>query len=266
MPHIEKKVCAYCQKVFLTQHPKQRYCSYACAALAARQGHAYGKGTCPVCGEEFVRKSANQRYCSGACKSENYRRTHMKETAPKVRAVVERVCPTCGKTFTIGDHSDQTYCSKLCSNKARRAYGKSFCLHCGQEYTRATKAQMYCCPECARAAYRDRMLQRRDVFSGDGPRPECLRPGQNLRVCPECGQEFRIHSSGQEFCSEECRQDHAAREEPEKTWHCHDCGCPCDTYRCPECRRKWLKRCGYSASAIAAIEQAQADAGEGARI
>ena len=30
------------------------------------------------------------------------------------------------------------------------------------------------------------------------------------------------------------------------TWRCHDCGKACDTYRCPTCKAKWLKKHGIS--------------------
>lgn len=99
--------------------------------------------------------------------------------------------------------------------------------------------------------------------------------GITWKTCVVCGKEFRTMSKRM-YCSDECRIiAHARRhgQNPEETlkrfknqsksrkknaryyglykeapnhWRCVDCGRPSNTYRCLECKDKWLRKNGYS--------------------
>lgn len=91
------------------------------------------------------------------------------------------------------------------------------------------------------------------------------------KTCPVCFQHFEVKSySKRKYCSPECKatawskrsgRDYdevlesilgtETKRTKQKTrykhgtpcaWRCHDCGRPTDTYRCPKCKEKWLKK------------------------
>ena len=71
------KVCPVCQRPFLANTLKQKYCSPACAYAVNKQRARLRlkKSTleakaCPVCGKVFEPKSDTQIYCSPQCYKE----------------------------------------------------------------------------------------------------------------------------------------------------------------------------------------------------
>jgi hypothetical protein len=68
MPKREQRICAHCNKRFITNHEAQRYCSSGCFGLA-RRGPQHTV-TCEECGATMVLppfKAERRRFCSVDC-------------------------------------------------------------------------------------------------------------------------------------------------------------------------------------------------------
>src|SRR5258708_5978875 len=128
--------------------------------------------TCQQCGKGFtvrpseIKKGA--KFCSRKC------------YLASIAAQVARLCPVCGKTFTVpfSNASRYTVCSRACKT-VDTAYTN--CLRCGTSF-RMSKADRKYCSEV------------------------CRRP--TIKVsCRQCSNEFRVSPSGKDsrkFCSMSC--------------------------------------------------------------
>ena len=72
---------------------------------------------CPKCGKTFF-GSCKVKYCSDKCRRQafndkNYGRKYER------KALVEKICPLCGKHFKCPRYRNQTYCSRACAVRAR---------------------------------------------------------------------------------------------------------------------------------------------------
>lgn len=110
MPTI-KRICPVCGKQYgadtgRLKHGKQttcsRKCSYALRSESKKSGTIVHCARCgkPIYSTPSRQKKGHDIYCSIECKN------------PPVVAV----CPTCGNEFRYSPSSEQTYCSKECSN------------------------------------------------------------------------------------------------------------------------------------------------------
>ena len=161
--------------------------------------------------------------------------------------MMNKKCAYCGKRFRT-NKPYQLYCCRSCKNKAlyykktethgqvssNVSYHKT-CAYCGKVYIAHAIHGMYCSNACKKAAYKQPMF-------GDP------RQGAVLS-CPVCGKEFVQTKEHRIYCSFECAKIAKNNGVPKadkksKTSYlppsrfCHDCGCPTDDYRCPEC---WTK-------------------------
>ena len=68
---------------------------------------------CETCGKDFERAGSIRkgRFCSNVCKSTKRR--------SEGTDLQERICSSCGKSFTADKYSKSQSCSKSCSNKLR---------------------------------------------------------------------------------------------------------------------------------------------------
>ena len=104
-PYISQKKCIRCKKPMLFKRPadrKKKYCSLECRKIPS------DTLICEYCKGEFVRKKyGSNRFCSITCSN-------------KAKAVNhERICESCGKSFTTHDAYDikrghARYCSNEC--------------------------------------------------------------------------------------------------------------------------------------------------------
>src|SRR5581483_10065524 len=109
---------------------------------------------------------------------------------------VARVCQVCGKEFSViqavaKKHDSGKYCSKECSDAAKRDYVALICGECGKQF----------------------FLPRSQLNRGKGKfcSKECFNTNIYAQVkltCKNCGKEFVTHKSnadvGRQFCSLEC--------------------------------------------------------------
>ena len=149
-----------------------------------------------------------------------------------MKMVIEKKCPTCGKTFKAKKNT-KIYCRDACRNRAayrRRAnkpitHGK--CIVCGRELPPGK--QRYCSKACT------------NRYWGKSR-------NEKERSCDWCGEMF-VGRRGQKYCSEECRNDGAKfkrrlREKPYKpAWaRCQMCNVPfvkyvaSRQYCCDDCK------------------------------
>jgi len=103
-------------------------------------------------------------------------------------AVEERVCPSCGNTFSSRAYDSkpngQTYCSKACVGTRPRP-----CEHCGGSFKPRHHQQRYCCKGCASKS----VETRRKIAAArrSDARPKCLLCGvklqrKNATLCRAC--------------------------------------------------------------------------------
>lgn len=88
-------------------------CLYACPDGALPEWKPPGgrdpiQKRCKCCGELFQTENSHQKFCSKECQQRYF------SNKPKKQII--RVCPVCGKTFTIPPKKkEQKYCSKQCA-------------------------------------------------------------------------------------------------------------------------------------------------------
>lgn len=140
--------------------------------------------TCPQCGKEFYlqpsRVKRGERYCSHACQL---------AAVPKV----DKICPVCGKQFTIFKSIADRY--TVCSIECRHAnVQRSICKRCGKEFRTSEKryARHYCSEECRRPP--------------------------NYQTCRNCGKQIRVEpaDTDRQFCSFSCYRTFQGETLPEK--------------------------------------------------
>ena len=96
--------CESCNIVFRPRRAEQRFCSRNCWHSTTRNANK----DCGCCGKSFKAKYAQQQYCSVQCKN---------TAITKDKTVI---CAVCKVEFQRPHGKAQAYCSKSCSNKARR--------------------------------------------------------------------------------------------------------------------------------------------------
>ena len=129
--------------------------------------------TCAYCGEQFyappARVKRNEQFCSRAC--------YEAARAPKM---VEKVCPVCGKTFSVSATIANRY--TVCSRECRTASTKyQVCERCGKPFVAEKRLNRHYCSE------------------------ECRRP-PFIKNCATCDKEFRYFPGDIDrmFCSFAC--------------------------------------------------------------
>lgn len=118
-----KKTCQVCGVGFEGHHT-QKYCSHACRDESMRQGVDL---TCPQCGKVYQKKpweiqAGRGKFCSRAC----YTAARIGKERPSTWRRYEKVCPVCGKTFTVGGRAgsvNQRVCSDECKRVSRYRHG-----------------------------------------------------------------------------------------------------------------------------------------------
>lgn len=120
---MEKRICAYCGKDFIPTHGRQKYCCKECydeahkeSFRSARAKEIVGKTMkCEVCGKEFVASTVQSKYCSKECSNKVF---YQKARAKRLARKSKMTCEMCGKPLT--DYRSYLYCSKECTQKAKR--------------------------------------------------------------------------------------------------------------------------------------------------
>ena len=121
---------------------------------------------------------------------------------------IERICPKCGKHFTVSAsrvyHGRGKCCSRDCQYLAARENNQQItlkCAHCGKSFKRDASSikseHQFCSRDCA---YKGRGvgLVKRIV-----QKPyNCKR--KSPRECPICGANFIYSKSTQKYCSRKC--------------------------------------------------------------
>ena len=76
--------------------------------------------TCLLCGKPFrpTTRGRKKQFCSRICYTRWWQINRAKRTE------YHRVCPTCGKAFTVQSNKRQKYCSMKCYQVSRRAGGE----------------------------------------------------------------------------------------------------------------------------------------------
>lgn len=178
---------------------------------------------CATCGEVFTvppSEADSAKYCSVEC----------------TRTGEYRTCPECGEQFWTTPTEDYDYCSKECSDKARRFY--CTCEYCGEEFQgHPNNPNRFCSRECQfKARYEESLITvecdecgetyqeqrgelewRKREFDNLYCSEKCAREADEdgeTRTCNACGEEFylprwRIERDADtgEFCSMECYLD-----------------------------------------------------------
>lgn len=217
--------------------------------------------TCVVCGATFQTKASHGKYCSEGCR----RRAKLRKTSSEKRA---RPCVGCGELF-MPKVPQQKACCYKCYNdfekrkrKENAEKGMASCPVCGKKF-KADGARIYCSQECKQ---KQKNIKRKETYKVTN-----VAAGQK-RTCPICGRTFDTHGISKKYCSDECLREskreksrqyyqnktHGTDKAPKETAHkkrnddnlrhYHDCGKPTSDYRCPECRAKWQKKHGVTAS------------------
>lgn len=109
--------------------------------------------TCANCGKIFsTRRRGIIKFCCKKC-SDEYHYNRLKKRTLEEHGIT-KICEFCGKKFeTRFNYTQQRFCSKECSYKARRgprvAHHK-ICAFCGKEFivNECRKNQMYCSRDC----------------------------------------------------------------------------------------------------------------------
>lgn len=108
--------CAECGKVFDTDHPTKRFCSYDCTMRwhsrntnQKRKDAKNLEAVCPTCGATFAQVRKGHTYCSPKCKEKARLDRHVR------RNPMIKVCHECGAEF-VTLNARRTKCQS-CSDK-----------------------------------------------------------------------------------------------------------------------------------------------------
>lgn len=239
------------------------HCSERCAdrarerRLRTARFASIGTRTCRNCSAPFQPSYDAQarKFCSDACLKapEQNRRRRLGERPPRPPFPVLRTCLCCPDTFDLRLVPHQRYCSKRCSERAKRARQRAratpyplavlialrgqlmrlvkqapprrtrlaTCRVCNAPFTRSQIAHRarYCSPDCQRHVARQR----------DRTRTHHRFVAKGERFCLHCRAPFRPRLDGQSrmFCSLECRKAAAprcSRARPPRARACAACG------------------------------------------
>lgn len=148
----EPQHCAYCDRIFRTDAPGQRYCSNACASRDQKGDRLLSEIACAACGMIFRPPNRKQRYCSVKCARPAIVAARAAELSGEVRT-----CACCGARFTPKDPR-AIYCSAKCSvTMGRRAYAARKkaerqprlvrCEWCGEVFGTHMPTARFCCKD-----------------------------------------------------------------------------------------------------------------------
>lgn len=185
------------------------------------------------------------------CKMPRFRASKMDEVKKPNK------CILCGKEFTPLSHARQRkYCDEcravVYEKHTKKEMREQVCRYCGKTFMTDIPSKLYCSFECYNENHKASKREKRKAHRN----PEHDSPV--TRYCMYCGQQLPEGSNFQRlYCSRKCqRADYERRKAeglpsavPAKSHNgspgaifnrtCHDCGEPCNDYRCPAC---WLKR------------------------
>lgn len=227
-------VCEHCGKTFPKVRPSNshkpfysrgKFCSRQCAydrvkAVTAERDARH----CDQCGVEYVARSGRGRFCSREC---SHLGTALYPPVP---------CPVCGVVFkpkvtlnTARGMVPTTHCSMTCAGEAKRRAtaekrATNHCEHCGELFATTSvrdgnpwPGARYCSSECRNRGRTDAipeiacetcgtMFRRRSHHPGHEVRfcsMECRREVR-MQDCQHCGQRYKRHYPGQQYCSQPC--------------------------------------------------------------
>lgn len=109
----------------------------------------------------------------------------------RTKPPVEKICPICGKIFTVPlKQREKKCCSVTCANKLRarshqRPHDERICPVCDKKFPvpPTNRNQIYCSWNCYAAAKRTIQVK---------------------RICPVCGKSFTPPRKNQIYCSKKC--------------------------------------------------------------
>lgn len=145
---------------------------------------------CQHCNVTFTAHSASQKFCSKRCAGLSRRGARVPH--------IERLCPTCDKSWSAPKSNPSRYCSKACMYEGMgwSAWEEKCCPQCGMNFRARWqkdkgKLQTYCSKTCASEASKTSIV----------------------RKCKNCGSDFSIHPSrNDQTCSLQCRTDYYKRD------------------------------------------------------
>jgi len=200
---------------------------------------------CPTCDDPFDSEHAVKIH-------------HAKAHDESIAEEIEKTCPECDKSFTVGAQSrDQIHCSEECRFEADRDRVTVECETCGDtvEVPRSEQDRKFCSRDCRREKFTTMLTcencgDESRVYQSDADRRFCSRECQVEfhRVeleCNHCGDVFtrRQSKSDQQFCSRECR-DAALTDDSTGEVECAECG---ETFEALSSRTYCSQECSISA-------------------
>lgn len=157
----------------------------------------------------------------------------------KNSVLIEKICPSCGCTFTCSERKPKKYCSQQCSIDRNEIHMEYCCDHCGvsmrikkklyEEKLNGKRKYIFCSKKCANEAKRtghdiicdncgnvfyrrqyhiDRQANNnQNNFCSIRCQKEYLHKQRfEERICEICGDSFEAsRRSTQRFCSDECQ-------------------------------------------------------------
>lgn len=218
------RICVTCNKPFRPRGrgsqpgpDGQRHCSRECVRRIWRRPK--GKRVdlaCAQCGKSFnvtaTRARIGAKFCSASC---------MKAARP----LRPHTCQWCGASFN-SIHGAPQFCSRRCQGLSRRR-NLRVCIVCQKEFRPLTTHVQHCSRKCAiitahaRCGFKQRPQTWRPCvfckkqFFAVGQILYCSRSCQSrrywqmrgytsLRICQQCGVQFRTDRGKQTFCSQVC--------------------------------------------------------------
>lgn len=162
--------------------------------------------------------------------------------------MMDKVCPTCGKTFTRKTNR-QKYCSIECRVHSRKIIEIRKCIACGKEFeiTSQNKDKIFCSAECHDhgKAYKSKCIicgKEFDSYSSNtkycSSKCRHFNPDKKRKCC-YCGKTFfpRVGHDNQKYCSLKCRNEHPRVTKIKK--HCLNCGKEIEVWPCVAERTKY---------------------------
>lgn len=151
-----------------------------------------------------------------------------------------KVCKQCEKEFNT-DRPDAKFCSRDCTNVARRKVYLRPCEHCGEQFHNINKAVKYCSQSCYHKS-KIKILSRNCLICGKSFKPVhdgtkyCSKKCNGIayrtveeRNCETCGKTYKPKGNDSRYCSYNCKFNNKIKQE--KTLLCIECGKPYQKYR-----------------------------------
>lgn len=192
MAKFAMRKCDKCGELFVPRSSRQHFCRKQITR------------NCLVCGEEFTTNCSDDMKLTCA-------KAECKKVSSSLCEPTERVCPTCGVTFTTIKNK-QIYCNQE-KEAICEVCGNKFTYICNGEYKQRT-----CSEECANALILDtrkasaQLEQRVCKWCGKLFTPREHRDvycyDTHFQTCAVCGKQFEIDvrkDTTVKTCSKECR-------------------------------------------------------------